>query len=660
MNKPLLSIGMIFKNESRCLERCLRSLTPLRSAVPCELVMADTGSTDGSREIAARYADKLFDFPWVNDFSAARNAVLDHCTGKWYLTIDADEWLDGDISELTRFLSEEDTCGLVWVIQRNYLELEDPEAFSDFLAPRLACPGMGLRYVGKIHENFDGPAVPQRKLTKTVLHHDGYLPTEGRNLAKMRRNMALLREEQAQQPDNLLLLLQCIESALDYDEKEHFVRLGLEAVARRAPQWETYGPAIYRYAVRLAKERQFPEVTGWAEEARTLFPTSVFVRMDINLLEFARRMELEDWTGAIPLAEAYLQARRAYKEGRLDFGWELSCSSLLSNSQLRENLARTLLAKAYLKEGRREDAEAVLREADKPHLEKQAVGLYVEALIEISGEYARGELAALWEAVSGRAALEEAFLSAGAAAFRKGEGEELFLPLAGKCPLGDAALILNTDDTGELTKLLAAADWDKTPVEALAHALRRGASFPTAPVNQELLEALALRLAETAPEPTAAPVPDSPIGICWSLALAEAAVEKCRWDAPEDMEVARRYVCAEERYLDFCYTPGALENVSLLPPRRRFGWYCVRAFHALKGGDAAGYVRLLREALPNLPERKDMLAFLSEHIPPAPAPELLALAEQVRAILSRYPPYDPAVLELKASPVYQKVAYLLE
>ena len=76
MTKPLLSIGMIFKNEIRCIERCLQSLQPLREAIPCELVMADTGATDGSREVAEQYADILFDFPWVNDFSAARNAVM--------------------------------------------------------------------------------------------------------------------------------------------------------------------------------------------------------------------------------------------------------------------------------------------------------------------------------------------------------------------------------------------------------------------------------------------------------------------------------------------------------------------------------------------------------------------------------------------------------
>lgn len=121
--KPVLSIGIIFKNEIRCLERCLKSLQPLREALPCELVMADTGSDDGSREVARAYADILFDFPWINDFSAARNAVMDRCSGKWYFSIDADEWLDEDVSALVEFFSpgsEEPKTDICAVMERNY------------------------------------------------------------------------------------------------------------------------------------------------------------------------------------------------------------------------------------------------------------------------------------------------------------------------------------------------------------------------------------------------------------------------------------------------------------------------------------------------------------------------------------------------------------
>ena len=59
-----------------------------------------------------------------------------------------------------------------------------------------------------------------------------------------------------------------------------------------------------------------------------------------------------------------------------------------------------------------------------------------------------------------------------------------------------------------------------------------------------------------------------------------------------------------------------------------------------------------------------MAEFLAKHTPelqpPPPSPELLALAEQVRTMLAAYDPNDPAVAALKASPAYQKVAYLIE
>lgn len=134
MNKPLLSIGIIFKNDIRCLARCLESLTPLRAAIPCQLVMADTGSADGSRAVAEQYADILLDFPWVDDFAAARNVVLDRCTGEWCLTVDTDEWLDSDFGQLVDFLrgKKRGQYDMASIIQRNYQD-KHLRAYGDFL-----------------------------------------------------------------------------------------------------------------------------------------------------------------------------------------------------------------------------------------------------------------------------------------------------------------------------------------------------------------------------------------------------------------------------------------------------------------------------------------------------------------------------------------------
>ncbi len=109
MSQPLLSIGMIVKNEERCLEKCLKALEPLRQAIPCELVIADTGSTDKTKDIASKYADALFDFTWVNDFSKARNAVIAKCSGQWFLSLDADETLTPELVEEIRKAVQDNT-----------------------------------------------------------------------------------------------------------------------------------------------------------------------------------------------------------------------------------------------------------------------------------------------------------------------------------------------------------------------------------------------------------------------------------------------------------------------------------------------------------------------------------------------------------------------
>ena len=236
---PVLSIGIIFKNEIRCLERCLKSLQPLQKAVSCELVMADTGSMDGSREIAEKYADILFDFPWINDFSAARNAVMDRCSGKWYFSIDADEWLDEDVSALANFFTDGtekhyDMCGLT---ERNYDTYDVNGDYGVFMPWRLIRLSTGARYSGAIHESWKNrTGLRQVVLANALLHHDGYVEINTKSAAgkeKRARNMVLLRKKLEDNPEDLLTFQQFIESGRlesDFDEK---LREAVSLVERR-------------------------------------------------------------------------------------------------------------------------------------------------------------------------------------------------------------------------------------------------------------------------------------------------------------------------------------------------------------------------------------------------------------------------------------------
>ncbi len=86
-NKGALSLCMIVKDEEQHLARCLLSARP----VVDEMIIVDTGSTDRTKDIAQAYGAKVFDFPWTNDFSAARNHSLSMASGDWIIVLDADE-----------------------------------------------------------------------------------------------------------------------------------------------------------------------------------------------------------------------------------------------------------------------------------------------------------------------------------------------------------------------------------------------------------------------------------------------------------------------------------------------------------------------------------------------------------------------------------------
>src|SRR5215467_14034179 len=85
-----LGLSMIVKNEAHTLRMCLESVQGIVS----QIVVADTGSTDTSVDIAREFGATVIAIPWENDFAKARNAALNALNTEWVLVLDADEELD--------------------------------------------------------------------------------------------------------------------------------------------------------------------------------------------------------------------------------------------------------------------------------------------------------------------------------------------------------------------------------------------------------------------------------------------------------------------------------------------------------------------------------------------------------------------------------------
>ena len=87
MNSPRITAAILTFNEQRNIRRCLESL-----AWADEIVVVDSGSTDGTLELARQLAHKVVERPW-SGFQIQRTAALAYCTHDWVLFLDADEWI---------------------------------------------------------------------------------------------------------------------------------------------------------------------------------------------------------------------------------------------------------------------------------------------------------------------------------------------------------------------------------------------------------------------------------------------------------------------------------------------------------------------------------------------------------------------------------------
>lgn len=697
MNTPILSIGIIFKNDIRCIERCLSSLEPLRKALPCQLVMADTGSTDGSRAVAERYADILIDFPWVDDFAAARNAVLDRCTGEWYLTVDTDEWLDPQFEELTNFMKsdEQGKYDLANLIQRNYQDRE-MRSYGDFFAMRLGRRRKGkLRYEGAIHEVLaftDRPAKSVRALPHVLLHHDGYLNVTDKHIEeKKKRNMVLLRRALEKEPKNLRTLLHCIDSVETEWEEEKYVERAERILRDERRQQKTFNMIAYQKCMQSHYMRQrMGQALRCYEEWKAVYAgRSALLQLDGEAIAAIASYVRDEFEAALEHIAQYYQAVERKKGGAdLNYSDRLYAQYNTDNEQWRSNL-RAIEFQSLCKLERFAEADSLLQNIDIKELKfKDRGSMVMEVLkqperLRQSADFLRRNWDFFLDEAAWRETGEEDSRQIAMGDFikmllnylsRVGRDGWNVLEQMGDCAPGRSARIVLSDDAGAIAREWAhVADWEQMFPQAYLHTMELRLPLPEGfyRQNSEQMSALAAALAKQPSLPRTTldwldhiDPPATPGQLAWQLDLAIAALRAHGWtdDVPVGQGLCAHYAALSATWLDNVYNPELLnaEDVAVLPGMHRFAWHLRQALAAWEKGDELGYVRSLRTALDAAPAMKETVDFLLEHKPRTAAQrQLEELAGQVRAILARYAPDDPAVQAIKASPAYQKVAHLL-
>ena len=144
-----ISLCMIVKDEEALLPRCLESIQGLVE----EVIVVDTGSSDRTVELAQQAGAQVYHFPWVGDFSQARNFSFSKATQQYCLWMDADDVLD------TQYRSGFLQLKAALPPQTDVVMLPYHTAFDQAGAPtftyyreRLIRRLAGLRWSGAVHE----------------------------------------------------------------------------------------------------------------------------------------------------------------------------------------------------------------------------------------------------------------------------------------------------------------------------------------------------------------------------------------------------------------------------------------------------------------------------------------------------------------------------
>lgn len=146
-NLSTLSVCIIAKNEENCIENCLKDI----SAFSDEIIIVDTGSTDNTKDIAAKYTDKIFDFKWNDDFSDARNFSFDRATKDYIMWIDCDDRITKENQIRIKNLKENLTQDVVMMQYHVNFDKDDNVTLS-YYRERILKNNKKYKWTGRVHE----------------------------------------------------------------------------------------------------------------------------------------------------------------------------------------------------------------------------------------------------------------------------------------------------------------------------------------------------------------------------------------------------------------------------------------------------------------------------------------------------------------------------
>jgi tetratricopeptide (TPR) repeat protein len=274
MSNNRLSLCMIVRDSSRTLASALSSV---QSYVD-EMVVVDTGSTDSTPDIAIGLGAKVFDFPWCDDFAAARNESLRRAEGDWLFWMDSDDTIDAENGRRLRELANRplEPAPMAYVMQVHCPGLLNDGhcdvTVVDHVKMFRNLPE--LRFEGRIHEQVLSSI---RRLGGEIAWSDAFVVHSGSDQSpegrrrKQDRDLKLLELELADHPDHPFALFNLGMTYADMNRHAEAVS-AFQRSLEVASHGESHLRKVYALMIcSLTQLQQLGEAIRFCERGLSLF-----------------------------------------------------------------------------------------------------------------------------------------------------------------------------------------------------------------------------------------------------------------------------------------------------------------------------------------------------------------------------------------------------
>ncbi len=301
---------MIVRNEESNIANCIHNL----KRVVDEVIVVDTGSEDGTIQIAKDLGAFVYEQKWENDFSKARNAALDQAKGDWIIFLDADEYFSEDSLPKVRSIIEQThskqsvngiLCGLV------NIDTDNQKAIGSYDILRIFRNGKKYRFINRIHEEirYGGKALQcENKRDELMIIHTGY--SSSKSDKKIRRNLELLLNNRNDEKADYYLAI-TYHLLKDYD---HALKHAESALSDPAvTQYDYLAYKLHMIRIMVAVDQEFhnkEKIRKLIGEANKNFGN----HPEIAKIEAAYFMKEKQYEKAL---EKYLFALECHKNGKV-------------------------------------------------------------------------------------------------------------------------------------------------------------------------------------------------------------------------------------------------------------------------------------------------------------------------------------------------------